>query len=98
LRRAVKKTIDEFQRMLDALGQHNAELGQLSADHVHQLGALADQQIPRPVQRQDRLLSRRLDRDKPHRRPRHRFRDRLRVTRIGFAPLDVGFGGISLTR
>ncbi len=43
---------------------------------------VADQQIARSVERQDRLLLGRLDRDEPHRRPRHRLTDRLRIGRV----------------
>ncbi len=77
--------------MLNALGQHDAVLGELGPDHVDQLGALADQQVPCSVERHDRLLLGRFDRDEAHRRSRHRFADGLRIGGVGLAPLDVGF-------
>ena len=88
-RHAFGKLIDEFQRVLNACGQHQPELSQLGSDHVDQLGALAHQQGARPVQRQDRLLFGRLDRDEAHGRARHRLADRCRVARIRLAALDV---------
>ena len=42
------------------------------------------------MERQDRLLIRCLDLDKPHRRPRDGFADRRRIRGIGFAALDIG--------
>ena len=37
-----QKLSGKLEHTLNALGQHNAKLGQLATDHVHQLGALAD--------------------------------------------------------
>lgn len=84
------KPVDQLEGVLNALCQHDAELGQLGADHVDQLGPLANQKIPRPMQRQHRLLFGRLDRHEPHRRPAHGFGDRLRITRVRLAALDIG--------
>jgi hypothetical protein len=67
----------------------NAELCQQAADHVDQLSALFDEQVPRAVKRQCRLLLWRLDRDEPHRWTCHRLADRLGIARIGFAALYV---------
>ena len=39
--RAIEKSIDKPERMLNPFGNGNAELGQLATDYVHQLGALA---------------------------------------------------------
>jgi hypothetical protein len=40
----------------DTLRRHDTELGELTADSIHQHGALSDQQITRAVQHQCRLL------------------------------------------
>jgi hypothetical protein len=34
-RLAIKKPLDKYERVLNALCQHDAEVGQLAADHVH---------------------------------------------------------------
>lgn len=69
----------------NALGDHDAELRQETAQHVAELRALANDQITGPVQEQDALLLFRLDRDEPHRRACHGFADCLRIGRIGSA-------------
>ncbi len=63
---------------------HGKEKAQCSA-------LLTNQQIARSVERQDRLLLGRLDRDEAHGRARHRLADRLRISCVRLAPLDVGF-------
>ena len=75
--------------MRDPTPYLNAELRQQTADHVDQLGALLDEEVPRPMDRQRRLLLTRLDRDVPHRRARYRLADRLGVARVGLPALDV---------
>src|SRR5215471_13237842 len=57
---------------------------------VDQGRPLADQPLTHPVQRLDILLVDLLDGHKAHRRPRHRFRDRLGVTHIILVRLDKG--------
>ena len=57
---------------------------------VAQHRALTHQQLSGPVQHQGGLLLRRLDRDKPHRWPRHRLADRCSIVRIILAALEVG--------
>jgi hypothetical protein len=89
-RLAVKKPIDKLERVLNAFGQHDAELGQLAADHVHQLSALPDQQIARAKQRHHRLLLGRLRGNEAHRRPRHRLADGRRIASVGLAAFDIG--------
>src|SRR4051812_33090801 len=59
---------DECQSVRDAFGDVDAELGQESPDHVDELGALADEEITRPMQRERDLLLDRLDRDEAHAR------------------------------
>ena len=76
--------------MRDPTPYLNAELRQQTTDHVHELRALLDEEISRPMHRQRRLLLTRLDRDVAHRRARYRLADRLGVARIGLPALDVG--------
>src|SRR3954469_23275287 len=71
-------------------GDGDAELVQESPDHVDELGALADEEITRPMQRQRGLLLDRLDRYETHGRSGDRLADRLRITGISLAPLHVG--------
>ena len=59
----------------------DAELGQVGTDRVDQRRALPNEQLPRPMQHQHRLLVLRLDRHEAHRRrvtasqiARHRLR------------------------
>ncbi len=44
------------------------KLGEETPDHIHELGALLDQQVTSPVQRQRRLLLGRFHRHETHRR------------------------------
>ena len=81
---------DECQGVGDAFGDGDAELGQESPDHVDELGALADEEITRPMQRQRGLLLDRLDRYEAHGRSGDRLADRLRIPGISLAPLHVG--------
>jgi hypothetical protein len=86
---ARRNTLGETQRMRDPTPYLNAKLRQQAADHVHQLGALLDQEVPCPMDRQRSLLLTRLDRDVAHRRTRYRLADRLGVARVGLPTLDV---------
>jgi predicted ATPase len=56
----------------EATDRHDAEFGQVSAQGIAQHGALA-LAIAGPARHQGGLLLLRLDRDEPHRRPRHRL-------------------------
>src|SRR5918998_3065885 len=80
---------DEHQSVRDALRDVEAELGQESPDHVDELGALPNEEITRPMQRQRGLLLDRLDRDKAHGRAGDRLADRLRIASVGLASLHV---------
>ncbi len=73
-----------------ALRRHDAEFGQMPAYGVAQHRALTHQQLAGPVQHQGGLLLLRLDRNKPHRWPRHRLADRRRIVRIILAALEIG--------
>jgi hypothetical protein len=68
----------------------DAELGEVPADRVDQLGALADEQVAHPVQHQRRLLRLALDRDEAHRRPCHRLADGRGVGGVVLAAPEVG--------
>jgi hypothetical protein len=65
------------------------ELSKVSPERIDQHGSLADQQMTRPVQHQDRLLVGRLHRNKAHGGPCHRLADRLGIRRVALAPLYV---------
>ena len=68
----------------------DAELGHVGAQGVADLGALPRQDLAHPVQHHGRLLVRRLRANEPHRRPGHRFADRLGIGRIVLAALHIG--------
>ena len=70
---------------------HDAMLGQMTAQRVDQLRALADQKIAGPEQHGARLLFLGLDRDEAHGRSARRLGDRLRVGRVVLLALDEGF-------
>ncbi len=74
----------------DALRLADTELRQKPAQRVDGLGALADEQLTRPVHHESRLLLLGLDRDEAHARPGHGLADRLGVGRVVLAALDVG--------
>jgi hypothetical protein len=63
----------------NAASDDDAKLRRQAAKHVDQLSALADHEVPCPVQGQKRLLFFGLDLDKPHRRAGHRLADRLSI-------------------
>ena len=90
--------LDRFQQpidVVDALGNDDAELGQMGADRVHGLGLLADEEVPRPVIEQRRLGVCRLHRDEPHGGPGDSLANCLCVRAVGLAAfyirLHVGF-------
>ena len=86
----VRNDLQQLGRAIAALGRNDAEFGQMSADRVAQHRALTHQQLPGSVQHQSRLLLLRLDRHKPHRRPRHRLADRRRIVGVILAALEIG--------
>jgi hypothetical protein len=61
----------------------------VSAQGIAQHRALA-LAIAGPARHQGGLLLLRLDRDEPHRRPRHRLTDRRRIVRIVLAAFEIG--------
>ena len=63
----------------------------MSPDHIDHYRLLANEQMPRAMQRQTALLLGCLGRDEPHVRLGHRFADRLRIRGIILLPFDVGF-------
>jgi len=87
--RTIRDDPEQLSRSITALGRHDAEFGQVSAQGIAQHRALTHQQLPGPVQHQDSLLLLRLDRDEPHRRPRDRLADRCRIIRIVLAAFEV---------
>ena len=56
----------QFGKATAPWGGDDAELGQLAAQAIHQLGALLDHQLARPLDPARRLLVDALDRDKAH--------------------------------
>lgn len=86
---ALRDSLRQLDRVMQPAYDLDAELGEQAADHVHELGALLDQQIARPVQCQCRLLFRRLYRDEPHRRAGHCLANRFRVIRVRLAALNI---------
>src|SRR6516164_1912304 len=72
-----------------ALRSYNAELGQVPAQRIDQLGALAHQQITRAMLHQLTLLLLRLDPHEPHRRPPHGLADCRGVGGIVLVALEV---------
>src|SRR5262249_59652712 len=69
--RLIANNLQQFSRAVAALGRDDAEFGHMPADRIRQHRALPDQQLSGPVQHQASLLFLRLDRNKPHRWPRH---------------------------
>jgi hypothetical protein len=63
----------------------DSELGELTAQRVGDCGALVDQQLPRRVLHQRRLLLFRLDRNEPQIWPRRRLADGARIVGVGLA-------------
>jgi hypothetical protein len=68
------------------------KLRRIAADHVDQLGALADQPIAHTNQHQGSLLLHRFDQYKAHGRPAHGLAQGLRVGRVVLAALDIRLG------
>ncbi len=67
------------------------ELTQNAADHVHDLGALSDDQIPCSMDGENSLLILGFDLNKAHGGAAHRFADRFGVGRVCLAALYIGF-------
>lgn len=66
------------------------KLGYVGTHGVDRHGALAHQQLPRPVHHQDGLLLDALDRDETHARPFHCLTDGGCVRCVVLAPLHIG--------
>ena len=69
----VSHICDEDEKLIKPAtldGRNDAELGVMSVDRIGELGALAVEHQPPPVQHHHALLVGRLDRHKPHRWPR----------------------------
>ena len=62
----------------------------MAAQCVGEHRALPDQQVPRTVKHEDRLLFGALHRNEAHGRPRDRLADRLRIGGIVLPAFDVG--------
>src|SRR5208283_2931066 len=73
------------------LRRHDAMLGQMTAQRVDELRALAHQNIPGPEKHRARLLVLGLDLDEAHGRPACRLRNRLGVGGVVLRPLDERF-------
>lgn len=78
----------QFGEPAAARGGYNAELGELAAQAIHQLRALLDQQLARPLNAARRLLLDAPDCDKARVRPPQGGADRRRVARIVLVALD----------
>ena len=81
----------EFGQSLDTRRQDMSKFPEDTADHVDDLGALPNDQIPGAVYGKHSLLVFRFDLDKPHRRPTHRFADRFGISRVRLAALHIEF-------
>ena len=90
IRIVLVQTAHEVGEVLDAPLLEDTEFGELAAQRVCDRGALIDQQLPRRVLHQRRLLFFRLDRNEPHVWPRRRLADGARVVGVGLAALDEG--------
>lgn len=80
----------ELRHSLDARWQDIPELTKDAADHVHDLGTLADNQIPRTMNGKYGLLVLGLDLDETHGWAARCFADRLGIRRIGLVALHIG--------
>jgi hypothetical protein len=83
IRALVYQHLDQGMDPAHPLGRHQAELGQMAAQGVHQHGALADQERAYAMQHQDALLLFALHRNEAHVRPPHRLANRLRIAGLG---------------
>src|SRR4029077_284999 len=84
-----RQTLQQLDYLVWSFGCCNAEFRRMAAQRIHQHRALLDQQVAHPEHRQRRLLLGGFDRHKPHRRPAHRFANRLGIDRVVLAALDV---------
>ena len=83
---------DDIEQRLNTLAsdrRDDPELGKMSPDYMDHRCLLANEQMPRAMERQTALLLGRLGRDEAHIRPRHRFADCLRIRGIILLPFDV---------
>lgn len=81
---------DQAVDVHDALRGDVAVLGQVTAQGVHELRALTDQQVPGPEDHAACLLLAALHRHEAHGRPLSRLADRLGVGRVVLLALDEG--------
>ena len=89
-RGGVAHEVGELAEVPRPFARHQAELGEVAAHRVDQLGALPDQESPGPMQHGRGLLLDRLDRDEAHGRPDHGLADRLGVGGVVLVRLDEG--------
>jgi hypothetical protein len=68
---------------------YNSELSKMCSQSIDKHRLLAHQRVAGLVEHQNSLLLNGFDRNKPHRWPRHGFRDSLRVGCIRFAAFDI---------
>src|SRR3954451_7231726 len=73
-----------------SFGGDHAELGQVTAERVDGLGALANQQVPRAKHDGGGLLVRALEGNKAHSGPLSGLADRLGIGHVVLLPLDEG--------
>jgi hypothetical protein len=76
--------------LVEPSGGDQSELRRIAADRVAQLGALANQPVAQADQHLRRLPLGRLDRNKAHPRPAHRFADRLRIGAVVLVARHIG--------
>src|SRR5262249_273813 len=86
---ASQRYVDRQPAWSPPLWPNHAELGQMSAQSVHQTRTLAHQPLPATVQKHGSLLVRRLDRHKTHRRAPNSLANRFRIGGIVLIALDV---------
>jgi hypothetical protein len=87
---------DELIEPVSPDRRNDAELGHMGAYRVREHRPLAHQHQPDTMQHQNALLLRSLGIHEAHRRPHHRFANRLCVGHVVLLPLDVG-GGATIT-
>src|SRR3954466_4312167 len=79
---------DELGSMSRSFGSNHAELGQVTAERVDGLGALADQQVPRAEHDGGGLLVRALEGDKAHGGTLSGLADRFGIRHVVLLSLD----------
>jgi hypothetical protein len=80
---------NQFADIAQPLRRHHSELRQMCPQRVHQHRALAHQLLAATMQQLGRLLLRRLDRHKSHRRAPNSLANRFRIGGIVLVALDV---------